>query len=100
MVTLKLKENSQRTLLRFNDIDRISLIYCDLLEEQNGTISRKKLKKRKNLFKKLVAPLEKKGLLHPVGRGMEYCKEYLKYEVKDSKLWESLAKNYTVHMVI
>jgi hypothetical protein len=92
---VKLKENSQRTVLRFNDIDRISLIYCDSIEE-NGTMSRRKLKKRNTKFKNLVAPLEGKGLLQLVGEGEDYGKKYLKYQVKDSKLWDSLAKNYTV----
>ena len=99
---IKLEEGSQHFLL-FNDIERVTEIYCDhkgKTDQDPGRI----LKKRKDNFKNTVALSEKKGLLEKVGFGTEFGKEYLKYEIKNDKLWDSLKQKYSVsrnfHMVI
>ena len=91
---VKLKED--RCILRFNDVDKISSIYSDF-KEANGKILNRDLKNRRDNFKKIIKEqFEKGGLLKKVGKGTEYGKEYLKYEIKDSELWHSLTTKYSV----
>ena len=40
--------------------------------------------------------LENDGLLKNVGSGKDYDKEFLKFEVKNSEMWHSLTKYYSV----
>jgi hypothetical protein len=102
-----LKEDSQRSIVLFNDIDKINSIYCDFKKENSGILTgilngifNRNSKKRKDKFKNLLALLEKEKLLEIVGSGTEYdkeMKEYLKYEVKNGQLWYSLTQNYKVN---
>ncbi len=90
---VKLKED--RCILRFNDVDKISSIYSDF-KEANGKILIRDLKNRRDNFKKIMSQFEKGGLLKKVGGGIDYDKEFLKFEIKDSGLWCSLTSNYSV----
>ncbi len=90
---VKLKED--RSVLRFNDVDKITCIYCDY-KQANGKTLKRDLKKRKDNFKNIMSQFERDGLLKRVGGGTDYDKEYLKYEIKDRKLWLSLTRNYSV----
>lgn len=92
---LKLKEDGLR-LLRFNNIDKITWIYCDYKEKYHSRILSRDFKKRKDNFKNIIAPLEKEGSLKKVGNGTEFGKEYLKYEIKKNELWHLLTRNYSV----
>lgn len=91
---VKLKED--RSILRFNDIHKISSIYCDYVYEEKGKTLKRDLKSRRDNFLKIMVQLENDGLLKNVGSGKDYDKEYLKYEVKNSEMWHSLTKNYSV----
>ena len=91
---VKLKE--YRSILRFNDIDKISSIYCDYIYKEKGKTLKRDLKSRRDNFLKIIGQLENDGLLKNVGSGKDYGKEYLKYEVKNSEMWHSLTKNYSV----
>ncbi len=90
---VKLKEN--RYVLRFNDVGEITSIYCDF-KEANGRKLKRALEKRRDNFKNIMSQFEKAELLIKVGGGIEYGKEYLKYEIKNSELWHSLRRNYSV----
>ncbi len=103
---VKLKEKDQRHFLRFTDVDKMSLIYCDFKEQNDGKNLKRDLKSRKDNMTKTLALSEKDGSLKKVfgGTDFEHSKEHLKYEVLDSELWRSLKKNYSLpknpHMVI
>ncbi len=90
---VKLKENG--FVICFNDVDKITIIYCDFKEGKGRKLSRDP-KKRKDNFKNILSQLEKEGSLEKVGNGKEYGKEYLKYEIKNSAMWHSLTRNYSV----
>ena len=92
---VKLKEDDGSSFLRFNDVDKITSIYCDYREE-NGKVLDRNLKKRKDNFKNSMALFEKYGYLKKVGFGMEFERKILKYEIKDEKMWQSLKRNYSV----
>ena len=97
-------EDQDRFVLRFNDIDKISSIYCDFKQENDRTLRRlfkkmwqRKSKKRKDKITKLLAQFKKEGLLEIVDGGASwYDKNYLEYEVKNRELWHSLTRNYSV----
>ena len=90
---VKLEEDSRR-FLSYVDIPRITSIYCDYKENNgNGRQLNRNMKQRKDNFKNTMALSEKNGLLHKVGWGTEFGKEYLKYEIYDKGLWNSLQKN-------
>ena len=91
---LKLKED--RSILRFNDIDKISSIYCDYILYEKGRTLKRDLKSRRDNFLKIMVQFENDGLLKNIGSGRDYGKEYLKFEVKNSELWHSLTKEYSV----
>ncbi len=93
---VKLKEDRDGYFLRFNDVEKITSIYCDF-KQANGKGLKRDLSKRKDNFKKIIKEqFEKLGKLEKVGQGTERGKEYLKYEIKDSKLWQSLTTKYSV----
>ena len=102
---VKLKERCGRRLLRLNDMENITNIYCHF-NEQKDEVRRfsRNWKSAKSNFIHTMAQFEKDGSLAKVGFGMEFGKEYLKYEINDDELWRSLARNYSVsrqpHMVI
>jgi hypothetical protein len=77
---VKLKED--RSILRFNDIDKISSIYCDYIYKEKGKTLKRDLKSRRDNFLKIMVQLENDGLLQNVGSGKDYGKEFLKYAVK------------------
>ncbi|CAB4012140.1 Hypothetical predicted protein, partial [Paramuricea clavata] len=91
---VKLKED--RFILRFNDIDRITSIYCDYIYKEKGKTLKRDFKNRRDNFLKIVGQLESDGFLKNVGSGKDYDKEFLKFEVKNSGMWHSLTKNYSV----
>ena len=83
-----LKEDNQRLFVRFNDIPKIVFICRDFKNVAKKKWKGKKWKRDK--FGYLMAKFEKEGLLTKTESGKEYGKEYLEYEVKDSKFKENL----------
>ncbi len=93
---VKLNEDCNGCFLRFNDVEKITSIYCDF-KQANGKGLTRDLSKRKDNFKKIIKKqYDELGKLEKVAHGTERGKEYLKYEIKDSKLWQSLTTKYSV----
>lgn len=94
---IELTENPP--VLRFNDIDRASDIYCDY-KEKIGTKLNRDSKRKKDNFKNIL----KLSFLKNVGSGITYGKTFLMYEVEDRAVWNLLKSNYssqrTSHTVI
>lgn len=84
-----LKEDNQCLFVRFNDMPKIVSICRDF---KNVGKKKWKMKKwKRDNFGYLMAKFEKEGLLTKLESGKENGKDYLEYEVKDSKFKE----NYT-----
>ena len=91
LVTLKEKG----LILRLNNVDNISSIYWDFKKIYSRKL-KLHLEKKKKCLPHIMALFEKKGLLKKVGVGIRSDEKYLKYEVKNSKIWGSLSKKYSV----
>lgn len=93
---VKLNEDDGRFFLYFNDIDKMSLIYCDFKQQIGGKELKRDAKSRKDNLKNTLALSEKNGSLKKVASGTdhEHHTDYLKYEVMNSELWHSLTSNF------
>ena len=74
------------------DIDKITEIYY---AGHGGRIAMHR-KKRNDNFKNKLRMNQKKGLIEKFAYGTEDKKQFLKYEVKDANLWNSLQVRYSV----
>jgi hypothetical protein len=94
---VKLKEDGGRFFLRFNDLNKMSLIYCDFKQE-NGKILNRDERRRKDNLKNTLVLFEKEGSLKKIAAGtdFEHGKDYLKYEVTNDELWRSLIRKYSL----
>jgi DNA-binding MarR family transcriptional regulator len=90
-----LREKNRHCFLHLNDIDKISSIFCDFKEE-SGRKLRRDIKLRKDRFRSYMKEFEKKELLEKVGDGTDYKKKFIKYEVKNMEIWDSLKMNYSI----
>ena len=81
--------------LHLKDLDRISDIYCDFKEAKGKTLSRD-LKSRKDNLKNVLKLKITGNWIERFGNGTEDGKEYLKYEIKNQELWQSLTGRYPV----
>lgn len=92
---VKLKED-KGCFLYFNDIDRMSLIYCDFKEQVESKNLNGNAKSGKDGLKNTLALSEKDGSMMKVASGKDHKRhtEYLKYEIMNSELRHSLRKNF------
>ena len=88
LVKVKIKDGQFN--VRFNDVDKISLLYCKFKDLDDDE------KKRKDNLKQIFKLLVKSELLEEIGRGTEYGKEYLKYKVLDRDLSHELSTKHSV----
>ena len=94
LVTLK----EQGLILRFNNVDIISSIYLDFKNEDSRKSKFVWKKNNKNL-EDIMARFEEEGLLEKVSAGIKRDEKYLKYKVKNDKIWSSLSKKYSVQRI-
>lgn len=82
--------------MHLKDVDEITESYCNFKENQHGKKLARDPKKRRDNFKNTLHMYEKKGLIEKFSNGTEDKKQFLKYEVKDLDLWNSLQVSYSV----
>ncbi len=98
---VELKENPP--LLRLNNLDKISDIYCDYQDQKTGSgkkLNREK-KERPDNLNDIIEPYEKTQppSLKKVGNGVMYGKEFLACEIKDNALWCSLKGSFRLMVI-
>ena len=82
--------------LHLKDLDRISDIYCDFKEKVKLKILSRDLNSRKDNLKNVLKLKVKGNWMERFGNGTEDGKEYLKYEIKNHELWQSLTGKYSL----
>ncbi len=93
---VKLEEDGPRLLVRFNDMERMSLKYCGFEQQREGKALKSDTKSREDNIKNIFAFLEKEGSLKKVeaGKNFEQGNEYLTFQVLDVKMQCVLRESY------
>ena len=92
-VTLR-KENKS-CYLQFTNIDDLSQFFFEFKKSKGIRAPRDDAKRVKDSFKSHMRGLAKVGLAE-VGRGTDFGRSFLQYEIKNEQLLESLRSSYAV----